>query len=217
MDQTEVSRGEVLRYMGCKGAQSEAVMALVEDCLAQLGQACEPRHLTAVFPLSLSADGGIDGGCFRTHSRNLSRNLADCHKIIVFAATLGTGADHLIHKYSRLEMSRAVVLQAAAAAMIEEYCDQVCSALKEEYEARGEYLRPRFSPGYGDFPLECQPALLNALEAGKRIGIKLTMTDSFMLAPSKSVTAVMGISKKPHRCDVRGCEACGKTDCAYRR
>ena len=65
MDQTEVSRGEVLRYMGCKGAQSEAVMALVEDCLAQLGQACEPRHLTAVFPLSLSADGGIDGGCFR--------------------------------------------------------------------------------------------------------------------------------------------------------
>lgn len=34
MDQSEVSRGEVLRYMGCKGAQSEAVMALVEDCLA---------------------------------------------------------------------------------------------------------------------------------------------------------------------------------------
>lgn len=215
MDQSEVSRGEVLRYMGCKGAQSEAVMALVEDCLDQLGQACEPRHLTAVFPLSFTADGGIDGGCFRTHSRNLSRNLADCHKIIVFAATLGTGADHLIHKYSRLEMSRAVVLQAAAAAMIEEYCDQVCSALKAEYEAGGEYLRPRFSPGYGDFPLECQPALLGALEAGKRIGIKLT--DSLLMMPSKSVTAVMGISKKPHRCDVRGCEACGKTDCAYRR
>ena len=104
MDQTEVSRGEVLRYMGCKGAQSEAVMALVEDCLAQLGQACEPRHLTAVFPLSLSADGGIDGGCFRTHSQHLSRNLADCHKIIVFAATLGTGADHLIHKLSLIHI-----------------------------------------------------------------------------------------------------------------
>lgn len=62
---------------------------------------------------------------------------------------------------------------------------------------------------------ECQPALLGTLEAGKRIGIKLT--DSLLMMPSKSVTAVMGISKKPHRCDVRGCEACGKTDCAYRR
>ena len=181
MDQSEVNRGEVLRYMGCKGEQSEAVLALVEDCLAQLGQVCEPRHLTAVFPLSLSGEGWIDGGCFRVRSENLSRNLADCHKMIVFAATLGTGADHLIHKYSRLEMSRAVVLQAASAAMIE----------------------------------ECQPALLGTLEAGKRIGIKLT--DSLLMMPSKSVTAVMGISKKPHRCDVRGCEACGKTDCAYRR
>lgn len=34
MDQSEVNRGEVLRYMGCKGEQSEAVLALVEDCLA---------------------------------------------------------------------------------------------------------------------------------------------------------------------------------------
>ncbi len=215
MDQTAVDRREVLRYMGCKGQPSQAVMELVEDCLAQLGNACEPRHLTAAFPLALSGDGEIDGGCFHTRSKNLARNLADCHGIIVFAATLGTGADHLIHKYSRLEMSRAVVMQAAAAAMIEEYCDQVCSRLKAEYEARGEYLRPRFSPGYGDFPLDCQPALLGALEAGKRIGIKLT--DSLLMMPSKSVTAVMGISKKPHRCDVRGCEACAKTDCAYRR
>ncbi|MCD7908599.1 MAG: Vitamin B12 dependent methionine synthase activation subunit, partial [Clostridium sp.] len=167
MDQTAVDRREVLRYMGCKGQQSQAVMELVEDCLAQLGNACEPRHLTAAFPLALSGDGEIDGGCFHTRSKNLARNLADCHSIIVFAATLGTGADHLIHKYSRLEMSRAVVMQAAAAAMIEEYCDQVCSTLKAEYEARGEYLRPRFSPGYGDFPLECQPARLGAREAGK--------------------------------------------------
>ena len=61
--------------------------------------------------------------------------------------------------------------------MIEEYCDQVCTVIKSEYEAKGRYLRPRFSPGYGDFPLECQGMLLEALEAGKRIGIKLT--DSF--------------------------------------
>ena len=215
MDQSEVNRGEVLRYMGCKGEQSEAVLALVEDCLAQLGQVCEPRHLTAVFPLSLSGEGWIDGGCFRVRSENLSRNLADCHTMIVFAATLGTGADHLIHKYSRLEMSRAVVMQAAAAAMIEEYCDQVCEGLKKEYEEKGLYLRPRFSPGYGDFSLSCQSAVLDALDAGKHLGIKLT--DSFLMMPSKSVTAVIGVSQKPHRCDVKGCEACGKTDCLYRR
>ena len=60
---------------------------------------------------------------------------------------------------------------------------------------------PRFSPGYGDFPLECQGMLLEALEAGKRIGIKLT--DSLLMMPSKSVSAVMGASRKPYRCDVK--------------
>ena len=67
-----------------------------------------------------------------------------------------------------------MVLQAAATAMLEAFCDSACQELKEEYESRGLYLRPRFSPGYGDFPLENQRNLLDALEAGKRIGIKLT-------------------------------------------
>ena len=157
----------------------------------------------------------IDGEVFQTKSRNLSVNLKDCEKILVFAATLGVGADYLIQKYNRLEMSRAVILQAASAAMIEEYCDQVCEGLKKEYEEKGMYLRPRFSPGYGDFSLSCQSAVLDALDAGKHLGIKLT--DSFLMMPSKSVTAVIGVSQKPHRCDVKGCEACGKTDCLYRR
>ena len=167
------------------------------------------------FPLTLGADNRIDGEVFQTKSRNLSVNLKDCEKILVFAATLGVGADYLIQKYNRLEMSRAVILQAASAAMIEEYCDQVCEGLKKEYEEKGLYLRPRFSPGYGDFSLSCQSAVLDALDAGKHLGIKLT--DSFLMMPSKSVTAVIGVSQKPHRCDVKGCEACGKTDCLYRR
>ncbi|MDO5417145.1 MAG: vitamin B12 dependent-methionine synthase activation domain-containing protein [Lachnospiraceae bacterium] len=250
-----VDRKEIFRYLGYKGAQVDEVSgALVESCLAELGQAAEPRHVIREFPLRLGSGEAlsqreaqekepaqmgmqakvfaqadmkekepaqvdmrweIDGGCFHTSSRNLSRNLKDCERILVFAATLGLGADHLIQKYSRIQMSRAVVLQAAAAAMIEEYCDTVCSEIREEYESRGWYLRPRFSPGYGDFPLSCQPQLLDGLEAGKRIGIKLT--DSCLMMPSKSVTAVMGVSRKPYRCEVKGCEACGKTDCAYRR
>ena len=54
-----------------------------------------------------------------------------------------------------------------------------------------------------------------ALELGKRIGV--TLTDSLLMAPSKSVTAVMGLSRKPRMCSIQGCEACGKKDCAYRR
>ncbi len=151
----------------------------------------------------------------QTRSKNLEKNLKDCQQILVFGATLGSGVDILLHRYGRLKMSRAVVLQAASAAMLETYCDWKNEALRQEYQEMGWYMRPRFSPGYGDFPLECQKEIGAALEMSKRIGV--TLTDSLLMAPSKSVTAVMGLSRKPRICSVQGCEACGKEDCAYRR
>lgn len=201
--------------MGCRGEADPQTARLAEECFEALEGACRPCYLAGEFPLRFREDGWIDGGCFRTRSESLGKNLRDCSGVLVFAATLGTGADRLIQKYTRLEMSRAVALQAAAAAMIEEYCDQACRRLGESYEKRGFYLRPRFSPGYGDFPLSCQPGLLDGLEAGKRLGIRLT--DSLLMLPTKSVTAVIGIGRAPLRCTVLGCEACGKKDCAYRR
>lgn len=212
----DIDRREVLRYLGYGRHEADpAVTEMVEQCIAELGRDAQPRFLHREYPLVLGEEDRVDGGCFAARSRNLSRNLKDCAQVIVFAATLGTGADYLIQKYNRLQMSKAVIMQAAATAMIEEYCDQVCSGLRAEYETCGLYLRPRFSPGYGDFPLDCQKRLLDSLEAGKRIGIKLT--DSLLMMPSKSVTAVMGVSRKPYRCEVKGCEVCTKKDCAYRR
>ncbi|MEI3181645.1 MAG: hypothetical protein V8S93_14055 [Lachnospiraceae bacterium] len=37
------------------------------------------------------------------------------------------------------------------------------------------------------------------------------------MMPSKSVTAVIGVSRTPAACTIEGCEACGKKDCAFRR
>lgn len=87
--------------------------------------------------------------------------------------------------------------------------------MEKEYLEKGLYLRPRFSPGYGDFPLSAQKEILDGLEAGKRIGI--TLTEGYLMMPSKSVTAVIGVSRTPAACTIEGCEACGKKDCAFRR
>ena len=212
----EISRKEVFRYLGYGRREPDSrIKKLAESCIQELEQETSPKTVSRIYPLTLGENGQIDGGCFCTASQNLSKNLKDCTEIIVFAATLGIGADHLIRKYMQVEMSRAVVLQAAATAMLEDYCDSLCRRQQESWEKEGLFLRPRFSPGYGDFPLSVQKNILDALEAGKRIGIKLT--DSLLMVPEKSVTAVMGLSPKPYRCDVKGCEACKKTDCLYRR
>ena len=212
----EISRREILRYLGY-GRQDadERVAEKIEECVSELESAAAPKSIYRVYPLKLLPDDMIDFTVFQAESRNLSKNLKDCSQVILFAATLGAKVDMLLHRYTKLEMSRAVIMQAAATAMTEAYCDEKNTELKKEFEAAGLYLRPRFSPGYGDFPLECQRPLTAALETSKRIGVMLT--DSLLMTPSKSVTAVIGVSKKPYHCDVRGCEVCTKTDCAYRR
>ena len=99
--------------------------------------------------------------------------------------------------------------------MIETYCDEVNDAIRQKAESAGLYCRPRFSPGYGDFDISHQRDLSRLLDTPRKIG--LTVTESCLLAPIKSVTAVIGLSRTPQPCHRRGCEECGKTNCAFRR
>lgn len=212
----DINRNEIFRYLGYRGRKAdEATKQLAEECVAELLKNAEPRAVVREFPLVMSEDGTIDGGCFRTKSMNLWKNLGGCSQVLLIAVTLGVGADRLLAKYGKLQVSKAVVMQAAAAAMIEAYCNELCSGLRKEYEEKGLYLRPRYSPGYGDFSLSCQKTILGGLEAPKKIGISLT--DGGVMVPTKSVTAVIGVSTIKERCHVEGCEACENTECPYRR
>lgn len=206
---------EIHRYLGCGNhIMPDNVEALIEDCKKELENAARPKSVWKELPLSLKEDT-ITLGNIKTTSKNLARNLRHCSQALLFAATLGSEVDVLLLRYGKLQVSRAVVLQAASVAMLETYCDEQNQILREAYLEKGKYLRPRFSPGYGDFPLESQWDIFPALELSKKIGI--TLMDSLLMAPSKSVTAVIGIGDVPLKCAIEGCEACGKRDCLYRR
>lgn len=215
MEKFNWNEREILRYLGHKGQEvPDNVEELILECRLELERDAAPRAIWREYPFSMRGHV-LDMGCLETESRSLERNLKDCERVILFAATLGSQVDVLLQRYGKIQMSEAVVMQAASVAMLESFCDEKNEELKAEYLEQGWYLRPRFSPGYGDFPLECQRRIVPALELGKRIGV--TLTDSLLMAPSKSVTAVIGASRLPRHCSVQGCEVCGKKDCEYRR
>ena len=106
--------------------------------------------------------------------------------------TLGAGFDAFHRRVSAVSGADALVVQAIGAAMIESWMDGVEDAIRAELE-QGETLVPRYSPGYGDFPLTAQKTILALLDAPRSIGVSLT--SSLMMVPSKSVSAVIGVKK----------------------
>ena len=210
----EWDRREAFRYLGLRGAEPDAATArAVEAAAGALEAASEPRQVSRRFLLRWDG-GAMDIEGLRIESRALAGNLAGCREVFLMAATLGMGPDTLIARAQAAgSMHRAVALQAVAAAMIEAWCDEVNAGLRRQAEARGKALRPRFSPGYGDFSLAAQEGIFRLLGAQRNIGI--TLTDSLLMLPTKSVTAVIGIADAPTDCPA-GCAACDRTDCAFR-
>ena len=182
-----INRKEILRYAGCAEAD-EATAALMEDCLGESTGTLTYKICFGELPVSIAGEM-CDFGTFSFSSENLARNLAGCPRVILFAATVGVGIDRLIHKYSRITPSRALMLQAIGAERIEALCDLFCSDIEKE---RGVSLRPRFSPGYGDLPLSVQKDIIALLDTPKQIG--LSLNDSLLMSPTKSVTAFAGIT-----------------------
>ena len=137
---------------------------------------------------------------------------------MLFAATVGLELDRRIAREGRLSPARGLLLQALGAERIEALCDAFCQAMEESLACQGLFPRPRFSPGYGDLPLECQAPLLQALDASRQIGVALN--GSLLMSPSKSVTAIQGFSPV-RRCPSGTPEKCGgcamASTCPFRR
>lgn len=215
----ETDKREIYRYLGYRGAvPDKRVEEAVDSCLEDLRQAVTPGFVFRQYPIErLKEDPDVLSiAGVEIRSRNLSTNLRDCRSVYLMAATLGMGPDRLIARASVGYMSRAVILQAAAAAMIEAWCDEVNRRIIEEAGKQGLYCRPRFSPGYGDFPLSFQRDMAGILRMQKEIGVSLT--ESLLLVPAKSVTAVIGLSGVKEECVLQGCEVCVKAaECPFSR
>ena len=184
---TPVNRREVLRYAGMRGEPDAALQALLEACLAEARDGLFYRVCYTECAVK-STPTGVDFGEFQVNSADLARCLNGVHRAILFAATVGPLPDRMVARYGSVAPTRALLHQAIGAERIEALCDAFLCALGEE---RGISLRPRFSPGYGDLPLALQRDIFRVLEPTRHIGVSLT--DALLMAPTKSVTAIVGI------------------------
>lgn len=187
-----LSRREVLRYMRA-GESTQALEALVDECWREAEPLLSPRLCYARVGVEHTKTGLVFP-TFTTDSAGLSTALFGCEEALVFAATAGLSLDRAIARYGRTSPARALCLQAIGTERVEALCDAFVREMGATLAKKGEALRPRFSPGYGDLPLAVQRGVFALLSPERHIGV--TLTDELLMTPTKSVTAIAGIEVK---------------------
>lgn len=217
MNKSPKNKGEVLRYLGYKGQGMDNITnLLIEESMEEMRKLIYERYDYKVFNISKDeTDLWLRDSNFKLVGHDIKKHLSKSEECILLGVTLGHDVDRRIRYYEKISMDRALILDACATTAIEEICDEICEEIGSELEKSNKKLTKRFSPGYGDFPLDIQGEFLSVIGASKSIG--LTSTYSSILIPRKSVTAIMGIIDINDKEEEKSCLKCNKySTCMFR-
>ena len=206
---------EVLHFLGWRGTPvDEPTLTAISEMTDLALREIEPR--VAYIRKKILSGFALEGTAMIPAGRSVQEMLSPCDEAILIAGTLGVQSERLLLRMQAQDAAKALLLDAVLSAGIEALMDAQEDALRSQLEAEGLYLTDRFSPGYGDMPLAQSREICEVLGAQRCIG--LTVSQSGILIPRKSVTAVMGVSGVPVKRRPKGCEGCGHREtCALSR
>ncbi len=206
----EIPQRLIDEYLGYYGVESTGeILDLIEKCKKEVLACVEYKACISKVNCCKTENGFLCLDFMESESKSLAGNLKDCNTAFVFAATTGASLHRLIERNGIVSPVYGVVTDSIGSAAIEAFCDYINKSVGDV-----DFLRPRFSPGYGDLSLDCQQKILDFLSAGKHIG--LALTNGGMLTPVKSVTAIIGLGKEKNKCkSKKGCMVCDRKNCPY--
>ncbi len=218
MKMNETDLRLALRYAGVKDPDHSPFQLMLQAMESELEAAIASKSTWRVFQIVKQADQiRLEPGGLILPGKMASTMLADCDQVILAAGTLGHGFDRQSSLFqAQNDPAKALLFDAAGSALIERVLDELEENLHALPEFQNLYFTDRFSCGYGDLPIALQKAIGQLLNLPLRCGI--TVLDSYMMAPTKSITALIGVSQNPQPARIRGCGYCSlNKSCTYRK
>lgn len=208
----------ILHYLGHDGqAVSPELGALIDRCKQLTLRTATPRVVYKRYAIVQTTSGlELEQARLVLPGNSIRKHLTHCTQAFVFAVTVGAQLDRVIRSKMLTNPDEGVIINSCASAAVEALADAMCERLAQSIQQENLYLTRRYSPGYGDFPLEIQQPLLFALDAFRKVG--LSCTQSCLLTPTKSITAVVGITREGVKPDYDSCDDCkARHNCTIRR
>ena len=199
-----IDREAWLKALHAKGSADSRLAEQMDEAERLLEETARPKAVYRPAEIStIIKDGDPDNSGKEQAAASLSikKHLEGCNRAVLMAVTLGVGVDQLLRKTQVTDMALAVILDTGASVLIEQLADD----FEKEIEA-GPFTTPRFSPGYGDWPITEQARIVRLLDGQRQIGLNVTK-DSLMV-PRKSITAVIGIADHPVKGCLATCDEC---------
>lgn len=193
---------EVYRLLGGRREDASArLQPLVERALALGRELAKPRAVYGLFD--------------RVENDAALKN--DLGPVVLCICTIGPALEEKVrHLMRESQPALATALDAVGSETVENLAEELEARISDEASKTEHVASRRFSPGYGDWPLDSAQETIFSLLPADRIGVRLNPT--FLMAPLKSISFAMKLSACPWwEPSASKCSACDKENCRYRR
>ncbi len=210
----KIDAKETRRYAGLAIADFNE-QSIIDAC-NELLYTAEPHSCWEIYDYNNITHTVAASSPFIIEGSKIQEHLSHCQKAVILAATIGSNIEKIIEKtFQAGEYSHAMLLDAAATAAVEQTADNLEKNIEPVIAALGYKRIWRFSPGYGDWDISCQPEMIRLANAS---AIGMNATSSMMLTPRKSITAVIGLIPQtdPFLPEKPSCADCRQKNCPSR-
>ena len=187
----ETDRSEILRYLGYRGtALTPRIEAYLSRATDLANEVIRPASVWKIYSLDYTEEGVrlVNTDCV-LKGESIRKHLKGADRCALLCVTLGRDFDEEVERLMVKVPGLGVILNACGIQAVEKLAD----SLQLEIDERVAPFKTgvRFSPGYGDLPLETQGDFIRLLNTEKTVGVRLN--ESYLMNPMKSVTAICGL------------------------
>ena len=213
-----ISFEEVLRYTGFNSKihkLTDDMKNKIQKNIDNIKETVRPRVVRSdIIDIEETEECITAGDVLKLTGNDIKAHLKNCNGIIIMGVTLGNEVDTLVRRTEITDMSDAVIMDAACNVAVEEFSMKCEENIREKLRENNKYLTMRYSPGYGDFPINIQDDLIKIIDGTRKIG--LFVTPSHIMVPRKSITSIMGVADIEVKGKMAGCGNCVMKDkCLY--
>lgn len=199
---------------GDNGVPEGDVSEIIESLLAEASQICHPRLGFRVLKGELYGKNLRLAGLDFIPDAIIAHKFKGCPLFAIIIGSVGSEMDSWLESYRMGDdIMKAFVSDAIGSTIAETICSIGLEKLRNSMAEVGLKVTNSYSPGYCGWHVSEQKMLFSLLPESF---CGITLTDSSLMLPIKSVSAVVGVAQNAEMRPY-GCAICKKKDCFRRK